>query len=212
MGDEKKNYKEYSDELLVDMARHGDEKAEDFLLKKYKDFVRSKARAYFLVGGDSDDLIQEGMIGLYNAISHYDESKASSFMTYAAICINNKLLSAVSADNRKKNEPLNGYVSLYSVITDDAGEEASLSDVLPDTDNVNPENIILNEEQEKLARKRLLGKLSRLEKEILSYYLEGMSYSEIAAIIGKTEKSVDNAIQRIRSKMLHCKMKCDKSY
>ncbi len=201
MGDEKKNYKEYSDELLVDMARHGDEKAEDFLLKKYKDFVRSKARAYFLVGGDSDDLIQEGMIGLYNAISHYDESKASSFMTYAAICINNKLLSAVSADNRKKNEPLNGYVSLYSVITDDAGEEASLSDVLPDTDNVNPENIILNEEQEKLARKRLLGKLSRLEKEILSYYLEGMSYSEIATIIGKTEKSVDNAIQRIRSKM-----------
>ena len=201
MGDEKKNYKEYADELLVDMARHGDEKAEDFLLKKYKDFVRSKARAYFLVGGDSDDLIQEGMIGLYNAISHYDESKASSFMTYAAICINNKLLSAVSADNRKKNEPLNGYVSLYSVITDDAGEEASLSDVLPDTDNVNPENIILNEEQEKLARKRLLGKLSRLEKEILSYYLEGMSYSEIAAIIGKTEKSVDNAIQRIRSKM-----------
>ena len=201
MGDEKKNYKEYSDELLVDMARHGDEKAEDFLLKKYKDFVRSKARAYFLVGGDSDDLIQEGMIGLYNAISHYDESKASSFMTYAAICINNKLLSAVSADNRKKNEPLNGYVSLYSVITDDAGEEASLSDVLPDTDNVNPENIILNEEQEKLARKRLLGKLSRLEKEILSYYLEGMSYSEIAAIIEKTEKSVDNAIQRIRSKM-----------
>lgn len=149
--------------------------------------MRSKARAYFLVGGDSDDLIQEGMIGLYNAISHYDESKASSFMTYAAICINNKLLSAVSADNRKKNEPLNGYVSLYSVITDDAGEEASLSDVLPDTDNVNPENIILNEEQEKLARKRLLGKLSRLEKEILSYYLEGMSYSEIAAIIGKTE-------------------------
>ncbi len=201
MSGEKKNYKEYSDEILVEMARAGDERAEDFLLKKYKDFVRSKARAYFLVGGDSDDLIQEGMIGLYNAISHYDESKASSFMTYAAICINNKLLSAVSADNRKKNEPLNGYVSLYSVITDDTGEEASLSDVLPDTDNVNPENIILNEEQEKLAKKRLLGKLSKLEKEILSYYLEGMSYSEIAGIIGRPEKSVDNAIQRIRSKM-----------
>ena len=97
---EKKDYKEYSDELLVRMARDGDEKAEDFLLKKYKDFVRSKARAYFLVGGDSDDLIQEGMIGLYNAIGHYDESMASSFMTYAAICINNKLISAVSADGR----------------------------------------------------------------------------------------------------------------
>jgi len=198
---EKKDYKEYSDELLVRMARDGDEKAEDFLLKKYKDFVRSKARAYFLVGGDSDDLIQEGMIGLYNAIGHYDESMASSFMTYAAICINNKLISAVSADGRQKNAPLNGYVSIYSSITDETGEEASLSDVLPDTENINPEAIILNEEQEKLTINRLLGKLSALEKEILSYYMEGMSYSEIAKIIGKTEKSVDNAIQRIRLKM-----------
>ena len=174
---EKKDYKEYSDELLVRMARDGDEKAEDFLLKKYKDFVRSKARAYFLVGGDSDDLIQEGMIGLYNAIGHYDESMASSFMTYAAICINNKLISAVSADGRQKNAPLNGYVSIYSSITDETGEEASLSDVLPDTENINPEAIILNEEQEKLTINRLLGKLSALEKEILSYYMEGMSYS-----------------------------------
>ena len=198
---EKKDYKEYSDELLVRMARDGDEKAEDFLLKKYKDFVRSKARAYFLVGGDSDDLIQEGMIGLFNAIGHYDESMASSFMTYAAICINNKLISAVSADGRQKNAPLNGYVSIYSSITDETGEEASLSDVLPDTENINPEAIILNEEQEKLTINRLLGKLSALEKEILSYYMEGMSYSEIAKLIGKTEKSVDNAIQRIRLKM-----------
>jgi RNA polymerase sporulation-specific sigma factor len=198
---EKKDYKEYSDELLVRMARDGDEKAEDFLLKKYKDFVRSKARAYFLVGGDSDDLIQEGMIGLYNAIGHYDESMASSFMTYAAICINNKLISAVSADGRQKNAPLNGYVSIYSSITDETGEEASLSDVLPDTENINPEAIILNEEQEKLTINRLFGKLSALEKEILSYYMEGMSYSEIAKLIGKTEKSVDNAIQRIRLKM-----------
>lgn len=198
---EKKDYKEYSDELLVRMARDGDEKAEDFLLKKYKDFVRSKARAYFLVGGDSDDLIQDGMIGLYNAIGHYDESMASSFMTYAAICINNKLISAVSADGRQKNAPLNGYVSIYSSITDETGEEASLSDVLPDTENINPEAIILNEEQEKLTINRLLGKLSALEKEILSYYMEGMSYSEIAKLIGKTEKSVDNAIQRIRLKM-----------
>lgn len=198
---EKKDYKEYSDELLVRMARDGDEKAEDFLLKKYKDFVRSKARAYFLVGGDSDDLIQEGMIGLYNAIGHYDESMASSFMTYAAICINNKLISAVSADGRQKNAPLNGYVSIYTSITDETGEEASLSDVLPDTENINPEAIILNEEQEKLTINRLFGKLSALEKEILSYYMEGMSYSEIAKLIGKTEKSVDNAIQRIRLKM-----------
>ncbi len=198
---EKKNYKKCSDELLVKMAREGDEGAEEFLLKKYKDFVRSKARTYFLVGGDSDDLIQEGMIGLYNAIGHYDESKASSFMTYAAICINNKLISAVSADARKKNAPLNGYVSIYSMITDETGAEAPLSDVLPDTENINPESIILNEEQEKLTVSHMMGKLSKLEKEILSYYLEGMSYLEISEIIGKPEKSVDNAIQRIRLKM-----------
>ena len=197
---DKKNYKEYSDEKLVLMAREGDERAEEFLLKKYKDFVRSKARTYFLVGGDSDDLIQEGMIGLYNAISHYEEQKASSFMTYAAICINNKMLSAVSADNRLKNAPLNGYVSIYSIITDDAGEEASLSDVLPSTENGNPEDIVLGREQNALVEDKMLGRLSSMEKNILSYYMEGLSYAKIASLIGKPEKSVDNAIQRIRAK------------
>lgn len=198
---EKKDYKEYSDERLVLMARDGDERAEEFLLTKYKDFVRSKARAYFLAGGDSDDLIQEGMIGLYNAISHYDESKDSSFMTYAAICINNKLISAVSADNRKKNAPLNGYVSIYSVITDEAGEEASLSDVLPADESVNPEDIVLSQERKELVENKMFDRLSSLEKEILSYYMEGLSYAGIADIIGKSEKSVDNAIQRIRTKL-----------
>ena len=198
---EKKDYKEYSDERLVLMARDGDERAEEFLLNKYKDFVRSKARAYYLAGGDSDDLIQEGMIGLYNAIGHYDESKESSFMTYAAICINNKLISAVSADNRKKNAPLNGYVSIYSVITDEAGEEASLSDVLPADESVNPEDIILSQERKELVENKLFDRLSSLEKEILSYYMEGLSYAGIADIIGKSEKSVDNAIQRIRTKL-----------
>ena len=128
--------------------------------------------------------------------------ESTSFMTYAAICINNKLISAVSADARKKNAPLNGYVSIYSMITDETGEEASLSEVLPDTENINPESIILNEEQENLTVNHMLGKLSKLEKEILSYYIEGMSYSEIAQIIGRSEKSVDNAIQRIRAKMV----------
>ena len=198
---EKKDYKEYSDELLVRMARDGDEKAEDFLLKKYKDFVRSKARAYFLVGGDSDDLIQEGMIGLYNAIGHYDESMASSFMTYAAICINNKLISAVSADGRQKNAPLNGYVSIYSSITDETGEEASFSYVLPNTQNINPYFLMIRRPPRSTLFPYTTLFRSALEKEILSYYMEGMSYSEIAKIIGKTEKSVDNAIQRIRLKM-----------
>ena len=201
------DYSAYTDEELImrihnDKNDHGDNnEIMDYILEKYKPLVRKKTNALYLIGGENDDLIQEGMIGLYNAIGHYDESMASSFMTYAAICINNKLISAVSADGRQKNAPLNGYVSIYSSITDETGEEASLSDVLPDTENINPEAIILNEEQEKLTINRLLGKLSALEKEILSYYMEGMSYSEIAKLIGKTEKSVDNAIQRIRLKM-----------
>lgn len=197
---DKKDYKEYSDERLVLMAREGDERAEEFLLKKYKDFVRSKARTYFLAGGDSDDLIQEGMIGLYNAISHYEEQKDSSFMTYAAICINNKILSAVSADNRLKNAPLNGYVSIYSTITDEAGEEASLSDVLPSAKSGNPEDIVLGRERNALVQDKMLGRLSSMEKKILFYYMEGLSYAKIAELIKKPEKSVDNAIQRIRAK------------
>lgn len=198
---EKKDYREYSDERLVLMAREGDDKAEEFLLTKYKNFVRSKARTYFLVGGDSDDLIQEGMIGLYNAIGRYDETKDSSFMTFAAICINNKMLSAVSADNRLKNAPLNGYVSIYSTVTDEEGEEASLSEVLSARQSGNPEDIFLDKEQKELMKDRMLDRLSRLEKEILSYYMEGLSYAQIAKLVGKPEKSVDNAIQRIRSKL-----------
>lgn len=198
---EKKDYREYSDERLVLMAREGDDKAEEFLLTKYKNFVRSKARTYFLVGGDSDDLIQEGMIGLYNAIGRYDETKDSSFMTFAAICINNKMLSAVSADNRLKNAPLNGYVSIYSTVTDEEGEEASLSEVLSARQSGNPEEIFLDKEQKELMKDRMLDRLSRLEKEILSYYMEGLSYAQIAKLVGKPEKSVDNAIQRIRSKL-----------
>lgn len=198
---EKKDYREYSDERLVLMAREGDDKAEEFLLTKYKNFVRSRARTYFLVGGDSDDLIQEGMIGLYNAIGRYDETKDSSFMTFAAICINNKMLSAVSADNRLKNAPLNGYVSIYSTVTDEEGEEASLSEVLSARQSGNPEDIFLDKEQKELMKDRMLDRLSRLEKEILSYYMEGLSYAQIAKLVGKPEKSVDNAIQRIRSKL-----------
>ena len=108
---EKKDYKEYSDELLVRMARDGDEKAEDFLLKKYKDFVRSKARAYFLVGGDSDDLIQEGMIGLFKAVRDYKSDKEASFYSFAQLCITRQLSSALEASNRKKHMPLNTYIS-----------------------------------------------------------------------------------------------------
>lgn len=198
---EKKNYREFSDEKLVSLAREGDERAEEYLLTKYKDFVRSKARAYFLVGGDSDDLIQEGMIGLYNAIGHYEEDKDSSFMTYAAICINNKMLSAVTADNRLKNSPLHDYVSLDSTVKNSSGEAAPLSEVISSDGSDNPESIVIGREQDDYIKSTLLGQLSDMEKKILACYIEGLSYQKIAESIGKSEKSVDNAIQRIRNKI-----------
>lgn len=201
MKTEKINYAEYSDEKIVSMAKEGDSKAEAFLLIKYRNMVRSRARTYFLSGGDNDDLIQEGMIGLYKAIHTYENDKDASFMTYAGICINNRMLSAVTVDNRKKNAPLNGYVSIYTLIMDETGEEALLSDVLPSHRECNPENILLDREQESIIEKNIGGKLSNLEKTILSYYMEGLSYAQIARCVDKTEKSVDNAIQRIRLKL-----------
>ncbi len=198
---ERLNYKEYSDEKLVTLSRNGDKRAEEFLLTKYKNFVRSKARAYFLVGGDNDDLIQEGMIGLYNAIGSFDEDKEATFMTYAALCINNKILSAVAADNRHKNEPLNKYISIYSMVSGDNGEEAVLSDVLPSSKIDNPEDIVLSQEQKEIIEDKMEQRLSSLEKKILSYYIEGLSYAQIADRVDKSPKAVDNAIQRIRAKL-----------
>lgn len=195
------SYQEFSDEKLVKMSSDGDSKAEEFLLNKYKNFVRSRARSYFIVSGDSDDLIQEGMIGLYNAIKTYDESKTASFMTYAGVCINNKILSAISADKRQKNVPLNEYVSIYSMVKDDTGEETALGNVLPSDNNQNPETIIIDKERKDMIENNLSVNLSSLEKDVLSYYIEGLSYAEIGKIVGKSEKSIDNAIQRIRLKV-----------
>lgn len=197
----KNNYKEFSDEKLVAMAREGDEKAAEFILTKYKDFVRSKARAYYLIGGDADDLIQEGMIGLYNAIGHYNEERDSSFMTYAAICINNKIMSAVTFDNRLKNSPLNGYVSLDSQVISESGEAAQLSEVISSDGRDNPESIIIGREQNVRLKSMLSTELSDMERVVLAYYIEGLSYAKIAELVGKTEKSVDNTIQRVRGKL-----------
>lgn len=192
------DYTDYSDEKLVNLSRSGDKAAENYLLTRYKSIVRMKARAFFLVGGDSDDLIQEGMIALYNAIGTYDETKNASFMTFASLCIDKKLLSAVTADGRDKNKPLNSYMSLYEPLKDKNGEGGvTLSECIPSNGNDNPENIILDEERREILR----SNLSKLETQVFTYYIEGMSYEEIARMVNKTPKSIDNAVQRIRSKL-----------
>lgn len=195
-------YKDYSDEELIEMYKEGNEAAIDFLFEKYKNLVRKKAKAMFIVGGDNDDLIQEGMIGLYKAIRDYDESKDASFMTFASMCINRQMCTAVTASNRKKYLPLNSYISLDMPIQSELEEESSkLLDVLHSSVEQNPEKLFIDRESKASIESKLGNILSTYEKEVLLLQLDGMDYVRIAEKLGKTPKSIDNALQRIRSKL-----------
>ncbi len=188
-------YHMYSDDELIILARNGDEMAEEILAKRYGKLVRICARQFFLVGGDGEDLIQEGMLGLLNAIRRYDPVGDASFKTYAERCIRNRLLTAVESANRMKNDPLNRGVPLDVWQREDDGMTHS------DQFSVRcPEDIILEREQATEIRAEYRKRLSKFESEVLERYLDGLSYREIAVSMGKTEKSIDNAVQRIRKK------------
>lgn len=193
------NYSEFSDEKLVELCHSGDNDAENYLLTRHKNTVISRARAFYLVGGDRDDLIQEGMIALYQAIKGYDKDKNASFLTFACVCIDKKLTSAVERDNRQKNKPLNESVSFFAPISDEEEDGPSFSDVLTGNGDDNPENIVIGEER----RIHIMDNLSSFEKKVLTYYMEGLGYDEIGRILGKESKAIDNAIQRIRNKLKH---------
>ena len=184
-----------SDNELIILARNGDEMAEEILAKRYGKLVRICARQFFLVGGDGEDLIQEGMLGLLNAIRKFDPMGEASFKTYAERCIRNRLLTAVESANRLKNDPLNRGVSLDVLQTEDDGgvhsEQLSVRC---------PEDIIIEREEATEIRAEYKKRLSKFETEVLERYLDGLSYREIAVLMGKTEKSIDNAVQRIRKK------------
>lgn len=190
-----------SDEELVAMYHAGDEGAADWLVDKYKNLVRMKARAFFLTGADNDDLLQEGMIGLYKAIRDYNLGKDAVFMTFASLCIGRQIRTAMTSYNRRKNSPLNTYISLDTPVTDEMGDDARLGDVIPSEDELNPEALLIDKEQTERFIEALYGNLSKLELQVLELYREGLSYGEIAAHLNKTTKAVDNAIQRIRSKI-----------
>ena len=194
-------YKELSDEELIVRLRNGETKIVDYIMDKYKNLVRGKAKAMFLIGGDNDDLIQEGMIGLYKAIRDYNPDKGVVFMVFASLCINRQIMTAVTAYNRQKNAPLNTYISLDTPVTDELGEDAILSDVIASEDERNPEELFIAKEQSGQLIARVFESLSKMERQILELYVEGMSYAEIAASLNKTTKAVDNAIQRIRNKI-----------
>jgi len=195
-------YEDYSDEELIELYKEGNEIAIDFLFNKYKNLVRKKAKAMFIVGGDNDDLIQEGMIGLYKAIRDYDESKDASFRTFSSMCINRQMCTAVTTSNRKKHSPLNEYISLDMPVQSEKAEESTrLSDMLYSTFEQNPEDIFIDKESTDFIESKIGNVLSSYERQVLLLQMEGLDYVKIADKLGKTAKSVDNALQRIRNKL-----------
>ena len=194
------DFNKCSDETLIDIYRKGDEAAIEVLFERYKDIVRKKAKAMYLAGGDSDDLIQEGKIGLYKAVRDYDDTKEAAFKTFASMCINRQLNNAVAVSNRKKNIPLNTYVSFDMPAYPDEDNETRLVDILKPESEQNPEKLFIDREYSDSFKKKLFDRLSSFEKQVLQLYMEDNDYRQIAMLLGKTPKSIDNAIQRIRAK------------
>ena len=192
--------KQCSDEELIVRYRDGDTDAMDFIFERYKHLVRKKAKAMFLAGGDNDDLIQEGMIGLYKAIRDYNTDREASFATFASMCINRQMITAVAASNREKNMPLNTYVSYDMPAGGDEDSDMRLVDILQSQTELNPEKLLIDKEHNWDLKSHLKEVLSTFEQQVLTYYLEGMDYTAIAKKMQKPPKSVDNALQRIRSK------------
>ena len=194
-------YKKMSDEELVRLYHNGEEKAADFLVEKYKNLVRKEIRTYFLEGADEDDLLQEGRIGLWEAIKGYKSEKNVAFMIFASICIKRQIKTAVTKSQRLKNKPLNEYISFDTPINDDQGEESVLLYTIPSTEDVNPEKLVIEREQSSQLLTEVFDSLSKMEEEVLELFMEGLSYEEIGKVINKSAKAVDNAMQRIRSKI-----------
>ena len=193
-------YNLLSDEELISRLREGHEDIRDYLMEKHKNLVRKKARALYLIGGDNDDLIQEGMIGLYKAIRDFDPERGASFHTFADLCISRQLYTAVQASQRQKHQPLNSYVSL----SDSDNEEQTSSRAsyaANDVRNRNPEELFIARENLEDMEDLIEKKLSRFEREVLRYYLSGMNYSQIADTLGKSSKATDTALQRIKKKI-----------
>lgn len=201
MAGEYSDYDQATDEELIDRLRGGEEPVMDYICDKYKHLVRSKAKSMFILGGDSEDLIQEGMVGLFKAVRDYDSGRDASFYTFADLCISRQMYTAVQASRRKKHIPLNTYVSLYGAAVEDNPEEHSLLDALADRSGRNPEEMVLDRERVAYLENVIENKLSPFEKQVLDLYLTGMSYTQIAKVLGRDEKSTDNALQRLKGKI-----------
>lgn len=193
-------FTEMTDEELVNLVHSGNTEALDFLITKFRHFVRMKARSYFLIGADKEDIIQEGMIGLYKAIRDFRSDKLSSFRAFAELCIIRQIITAIKTATRQKHIPLNSYVSLDKPIYDEESDR-TLMDVLTGSGVDDPEELMINNEEFLYMEEKMGEVLSDFEREVLALYLDGQSYQEISEKLGRHVKSIDNALQRVKRKL-----------
>ena len=196
-----RDFESMTDEQIVVLAQETDGPALEYLLNKYKNFVRTKARSYFLIGADHEDIVQEGMIGLYKAIRDYKAEKLSSFRAFAELCVTRQIITAIKTATRQKHIPLNSYISLNKPIYEEDSDR-TLLDVITEEGMSNPEEMIIDREDLSLIEGKIGQMLSDLEKDVLVRYMEGKSYVEIASEMHRHVKSIDNALQRIKRKLL----------
>lgn len=196
-----RDHVQLSDEELVDIARTGDDRSIELLLSRYRHYARAKARAYFLAGADKEDIIQEGMIGLYKAIRDFQGNRRIAFRAFAELCITRQIITAIKSATRQKHQPLNAYVSLQATIQSDEGEERPVADVIDAQEVPDPADVVVASEEVSVIRSSIGTLLSEMEGEVLQQYIEGRSYHDIAVALGREPKSIDNALQRIKRKL-----------
>ena len=196
------DYSNYTDEELILRLRDGETGVTDYIMEKYKNLVRSKAKSMYILGADSEDLIQEGMIGLFKAVRDYDSGRDASFATFAELCISRQMYTAVQASRRQKHIPLNTYISLYGEgATGGDSEEPGLLQSLISKADMNPEDMLIDRENVENLSRQIEQELSHFENQVLDLYLTGMSYTQIAKVLGRDDKSTDNALSRIKGKV-----------
>lgn len=194
------NYEVMSDVELVSLAQTDNDEAMHVLVERYKNFVRGKSRTYFLIGADKEDIIQEGMIGLFKAIRDFNPDKQAQFRSFAELCVTRQIITAIKSATRQKHIPLNSYISLSHPVYEDESEK-TLLDLISVEYIMDPEQIFINQESLLMTEKRINEALSGFEKSVLELYINGKSYHEIAVILDKESKSIDNAIQRVKRKI-----------
>jgi RNA polymerase sporulation-specific sigma factor len=193
-------FKDKSEKCIVELAKKQDQEAQEYLIRKYLPYVYEKAKNYFLIGGSKEDIIQEGLIGILKAINSYDYNKNDHFAPFVDLCIRRQILTAINKAARKKHSPLNSYISFYKPLYDQ-GFSRELIDTIVEKKKFDPEELIIIKENIGLIKEKMASHLSAFELEVLMKHLQGDSYREIAIKINKNEKSVDNALQRVKHKL-----------